>query len=50
MRRGGDRAAGRSSISTTDTYQTVDAELLYALLRKLKPRRVIELGSGTRRC
>ena len=29
-----------------ENYESVDAELLYALLRSRKPRRVIELGSG----
>lgn len=29
-----------------DWYQAVDAELLYAFLRHLRPRRVLELGSG----
>ena len=28
------------------TYDRVDAELLYAILRHLKPRRYVELGSG----
>jgi Methyltransferase domain len=27
-------------------YESVDAELLHALLRRLRPRRVVELGSG----
>jgi methyltransferase family protein len=27
-------------------YQSIDAELLYAILRHLKPQRVVELGSG----
>lgn len=29
-----------------ENYETVDAELLYALVRARKPKRVIELGSG----
>jgi predicted O-methyltransferase YrrM len=29
-----------------ENYESVDAELLYALLRARKPRRVVELGSG----
>jgi hypothetical protein len=29
-----------------ENYETVDAELLYAIVRSRKPRRVIELGSG----
>lgn len=29
-----------------ENYESVDAELLYALLRARKPRRVLELGSG----
>jgi predicted O-methyltransferase YrrM len=29
------------------TYESVDAETLYAMLRSAKPARVIELGSGT---
>jgi hypothetical protein len=29
-----------------ENYETVDAELLYAMLRARKPRRVLELGSG----
>ncbi|MEA2332373.1 MAG: hypothetical protein QOH58_2511 [Thermoleophilaceae bacterium] len=29
-----------------NTYDQVDAELLYAMLRRLKPRRYVELGSG----
>lgn len=29
-----------------ENYETVDAELLYALIRSRKPRRVVELGSG----
>jgi hypothetical protein len=28
------------------TYESVDAELLYAMVRRFKPRRVLELGSG----
>ncbi len=28
------------------SFESVDGELLYALLRRLKPRRVIEVGSG----
>jgi hypothetical protein len=28
------------------TYESVDAELLYAMVRRFRPRRVIELGSG----
>lgn len=27
-------------------YEAVDAELLYAMVRRVKPRRIIELGSG----
>jgi methyltransferase family protein len=27
-------------------YQSVDAEVLYAMIRRLKPRRVLEIGSG----
>jgi hypothetical protein len=29
-----------------ENYETVDAELLYALIRARKPKRVVELGSG----
>lgn len=29
-----------------DYYQSVDAEVLYAMIRRLKPRRVLEIGSG----
>lgn len=29
-----------------ENYESVDAELLYALIRSRKPRRIIELGSG----
>ncbi|MBS1844828.1 MAG: class I SAM-dependent methyltransferase [Actinobacteria bacterium] len=29
-----------------ENYETVDAELLYALVRARKPKRVVELGSG----
>lgn len=29
-----------------ENYESVDAELLYALIRARKPRRVVELGSG----
>jgi hypothetical protein len=28
------------------TYESVDAELLYAMIRRFRPRRVLELGSG----
>ena len=28
------------------TYESVDAELLYAIVRRFEPRRIIELGSG----
>jgi predicted O-methyltransferase YrrM len=28
------------------TYETVDAELLYAMARRFKPQRILELGSG----
>ncbi len=31
---------------TNGSYPAVDADLLYALVRHLKPRRVLELGSG----
>jgi hypothetical protein len=29
-----------------DTFETVDAELLYGMIRSLRPRRIVELGSG----
>ncbi len=41
--RPGDRAGYRFAESS---YPTVDAEVLFAIVRWLKPRRVIELGSG----
>jgi predicted O-methyltransferase YrrM len=40
------RPAGGGFHLANDWYQAVDAELLYALLRHLQPRRMLELGSG----
>jgi acetyltransferase-like isoleucine patch superfamily enzyme len=41
----GPRPAGEFFLNNTN-YESVDAELLYALIRARKPRRVMELGSG----
>jgi hypothetical protein len=37
---------GRSFYTENGTYESVDAETLYAILRHFKPSRLIELGSG----
>jgi flavin-dependent dehydrogenase len=42
----GCRARRRTSTRCRTALSSVDGELLYALLRRLKPRRVIEVGSG----
>lgn len=41
-----DPPAGGGFHLANDWYPSVDAELLYALLRHLRPRRLLELGSG----
>jgi hypothetical protein len=38
--------AARPAFLDNGGYESVDAEVLYGLLRKLKPARVVELGSG----
>lgn len=43
--RHGDAAAGRFFLDNS-AYQSVDAEILYALIRRFRPRRIVELGSG----
>lgn len=40
-----DGAPGRFHLHN-DTYGSVDAELLYAIVRRFRPGRVVELGSG----
>ena len=41
-----DKAADGEFYLWNEYYQGVDAEILYAMIRHLKPRRVLELGSG----
>ncbi|MDX6409981.1 MAG: hypothetical protein QOE13_3052 [Gaiellaceae bacterium] len=41
-----DRATGGGFHLWNGYYQSVDAEVLYAMIRRLKPRRVLEVGSG----
>jgi len=43
--RGRDLPSGEFTLDN-DTFESVDAELLYAIVRRLKPARVLELGSG----
>jgi predicted O-methyltransferase YrrM len=43
--RGRDSAPGEFTLDN-DTFESVDAELLYAFVRRFKPERVVELGSG----
>lgn len=43
--RDGPRPPGEFFLAN-ENYETVDAELLYAMVRALRPRRVLELGSG----
>ena len=43
--RGRDWPAGEFTLDN-DTFESVDAELLYAIVRCLKPARFLELGSG----
>jgi predicted O-methyltransferase YrrM len=41
-----DRGVGSGFYVWNGYYQSVDAEVLYAMIRSLKPRRVLEIGSG----
>jgi hypothetical protein len=43
--RSGEWGSGRFYLDN-GLYETFDAELLYAIVRRMRPRRVIELGSG----